>query len=405
MHVVFINQYYPPDVAPTGVLVRRVAEEMVALGHEVTVICGTSGYGGANQSGEMPSQGRNEVAVHRMKATRFGRSHVAGKVLDYLSFYVLSGVCLMRMRKPDVVISLTTPPYLSVLGRLGSFLRGAKHSHWVMDLYPDVLDAHGAFKRPFRGHSLLRVLAKLGWGGQRNIGVLTLGPDMRERTAKYVPPSVPQTWIPLWGTAEENAEPAIEEVDNLRKTRGWQPGQLVLMYSGNMGLGHRFPEFLEASAIVPEDVKIVFFGRGKRRTEIEAFQAKHPRKVELHDYVRSDDLAAHLRSADVHLVSLEPSWDGTMVPSKLQGIFAAGRPVIFVGSGTSSTGRWIVESGAGWVIAPGDIGALGSAIKEAADPAERKRRGRLAQDYALLHFDARTNGRAAALFLLGEPTI
>jgi colanic acid biosynthesis glycosyl transferase WcaI len=405
MHVVFINQYYPPDVAPTGVLVKKVAEEIAAWGHQVTVICGTGGYGGTSQSGYAPPEGHHDVTVRRMKATRFGRHHMGGKILDYLSFYALSGVCLMRMKKPDVVISLTTPPYLSVLGRIGSFLRGAKHSHWLMDLYPDVLDAHGAFKRPFRGHTLLRGLAKLGWGGRRNIGVLTLGPDMRKRAAKYISPSVPQTWVPLWGTTEELTEPTPEEVGILREKRGWESSHLVLMYSGNMGLGHRFSEFLEVSKMKPENVRFAFFGRGKRRTEIEAFQAKHPGIVELHDYVKSEDLAAHLRSADVHLVSLEPSWDGAMVPSKLQGIFAAGRPVIFVGSRTSSTGRWIIESGAGWVIAPGDIGALGSAIKDASDPVERDRRGRLARDYALLHFDARTNARASALFLLGEPAV
>jgi len=402
MHVVFINQYFPPDVAPTGVLVRKVAEEIAAMGHEVTVICGTGGYGGASEPEDSPNGGRTSPTMHRMPATRFGRSHAVGKVLDYLSFYVLSGICLLRMKKPDVVVCLTTPPYLSLLGRIGSFFRGAKHSHWVMDLYPDVLDAHGAFTRPFRGHTLLRLLAKLGWGGSRNIGVLTLGPDMHDRTAKYVPHSVPQIWIPLWGTTEENAEPAPEAVARLREARGWQPDDVVLMYSGNMGLGHRFREILDVSNILPENVKLVFFGRGKRRPEIETFQSDHPGKLELHDYVKSEDLAAHLRSADVHLVSLEPLWDGTMVPSKLQGIFAAGRPVIFVGSITSSTGQWIIGSGAGWVVAPDDVEALGAAIKEAGDPLERECRGRLASDYAARHFDATANASASARFLLGQ---
>lgn len=405
MHVVFINQYYPPDVAPTGVLLKRVAEEIVAMGHEVTVICGIGGYGGTSETADAPKGEQDKVIIQRMKATRFGRSHTAGKVLDYFSFYVLSGICLLKTSKPDVVVSLTTPPYLSVLGRFASFLRGAKHSHWVMDLYPDVLEAHGAFKGPFRGHTLLRSLAKLGWGGRRNIGVLTLGPDMHERAAEYVPQAIPQAWVPLWGTAGDGAAPPPEVVASLREKRGWKPGHLILMYSGNMGLGHRFSEFLEASGVMPENAKLVFFGKGKRRAEIEAFHTKHPEMVELHGYVSSEDLSAHLRSADVHLVSLEPSWDGAMVPSKLQGIFAAGRPVIFVGSRASSTGRWIEESGAGWVIAPGDIGALRSAIEEAGDAEERGRRGRLARDYAALHFDACANARASALFLVGSPAL
>ena len=401
MHIVLINQYFPPDVAPTGVVLERVAREIVALGHPVTVICGAGGYGGGAHLAESQRWSRHDIKVVRVAATRFGRLKAIGKLADYVSFYVLVSLQLMRIGKPGLVITLTTPPYLSLLGRLGAFLRGANHGHWVMDLYPDVLQAHGAFQKPLRGHRLMRLLARIGWGGSRNQGVLTLGPDMHERTCKYLRPGVRRKWVPLWGTAEGSVAPSTEEVERLRRERGWEPHQLVLMYSGNMGLGHRFGEFLEAARNAGPSVRFVFFGEGKRKTEIESFRKIHPGKVELHGYVGPGDLPIHLRSADVHLVSLEPSWDGTMVPSKLQGIFAAGRPVIFVGSRTSSTGQWIEESGAGWVIEPGEAGGLERAVRGAADPDERARRGRRAVEYARVHFDADTNARAAARFLLG----
>ena len=48
---------------------------------------------------------------------------------------------------------------------------------------------------------------------------------------------------------------------------------------------------------------------------------------------------------------------------------------MFVGSETCSIGQWIQESGGGWVVAPGDIEGLEQAIKEASDPAERRKRG------------------------------
>jgi glycosyltransferase involved in cell wall biosynthesis len=102
-------------------------------------------------------------------------------------------------------------------------------------------------------------------------------------------------------------------------------------------------------------------------------------------------LSAHLASGDVHLASLEPAWDGMMVPSKLQGIFAAGRPVLFTGSRTCSIGRWILESGAGWVCEPSDVEAHLAAMTEALDPDQRTRRGQAAEAFAAEHFSQEKN--------------
>ena len=122
------------------------------------------------------------------------------------------------------------------------------------------------------------------------------------------------------------------------------------------------------------------------------FAEAHPAaRIELHDYAPADQLLAHLQSADVHLASLEPSWNGTMVPSKLQGIFAAARPVIFIGSEESSIGRWVQESGGGWVVSAGDVGGMLEALEQASDPDERARRGRAALAFAEEHFDQYRN--------------
>jgi glycosyltransferase involved in cell wall biosynthesis len=149
--------------------------------------------------------------------------------------------------------------------------------------------------------------------------------------------------------------------------------------------------------------RFVFFGGGKRREEIRNFIRKHPGGfVELHDYVAPEMLGVHLRSADVHLVSLDAEWTGTMVPSKLQGIFEAERPVVFIGSPDSSIGCWVRESGGGWVVEPGDVAALAEAIEEAGNPQERARRGRAAKLFADLNFDRKTNVARVAEVLGGS---
>ena len=457
MHLVFLNQYYPPDAAPTGVMLKAVAERLVADGHGVTVLCAAGGYasgqrlkaetlktetenlqGPDGRADSSPIQNPN-LRILRIGATKLGRSTFVGKLLDYTFYYIGVAWKLMTMHpRPERIVALTTPPYLSVLARVISKLRGVDHAHWVMDLYPDVMAAHGMLEEKGYVYRVLTWLARFGFGGGRCVAVLTLGPDMAERVEKVMdqarsamPASSSQLssscvqWVPLWGT-EATAVTMARAIDelppsrDLRRERGWADNELVVMYSGNMGLGHRFREILkvaEGGADVeirndeadplsiqnPSKTRFVLYGGGKRREEIRDFIRKHPGgPVELHDYVAAEMLDAHLRSADVHLVSLDAAWTGTMVPSKLQGVFAAERPVIFIGSAGSSIGRWVSESGGGWVVDSTDVAALAEAIEEAANPQERARRGRAAKLFADLNFDRKTNVARVAEVLDGS---
>ncbi|WP_193212274.1 glycosyltransferase [Luteolibacter marinus] len=458
-----MNQYYPPDEAPTGLMLEAVAAALVAAGHRVTVLCAEGGYAGKSETLEsgtsppLPSSSSDNtdhrplttghshagLQVIRIGATRFGRGTFIGKLGDYASFYLGVAWRLLTLSpKPDRVLVLTTPPYLSVLARILSKLRGADHAHWVMDLYPDVMVAHGMIQEGSIPQRCLAWLTRWGFGGSRSAAIVTLGPDMAERVDRHLHGGKASEWVPLWSSEEGGAEGEGQRAEGesgasmphapcpmrsssleaegleLRRERGWEDDELILMYSGNMGLGHRFGEFLAAarelsSASAPcslppapcnRSVRFVFFGGGKRQAEIEQFMAANPgAAVELHDYVPRKQLAAHLRSADVHLASLEPSWRGTMLPSKLQGIFAAARPVIYVGSRESSTARWIGESGGGWVVEPGDSGSLVEVIGAACDPAEARARGAAAARFGLEHFNRDTNAaKLAGLFGRGS---
>ncbi len=478
MHLVFLNQYYPPDAAPTGVMLESVVRHLADEGHEVTVLCAPGGYTTAESKTETPeSRVQTERGIHsassslhsalhsplihivRIPATQFGRSSAIHKLIDYASFYLIVAWKLATLRPyPDRVVALTTPPYLSVLARLISKFLGADHAHWVMDLYPDVMVAHGMLKDGGWKHRLLTGIARWGFGGKRCATVLTLGPDMVERVAKVICSGMPAAiasssasqslpvhhqlstinhqpstiqWVPLWGgdSAKVVDEPlplvsaSLSQLSTtLRAQRGWLDDELIVMYSGNMGLGHRFGEFLEASlqtcsgtsatvtntldsnsqlttfnSQLSSIIRFVFYGGGKRRVEIESFISQHPDcRIELHDYAPMENLSAHLQSADVHLASLDTAWSGTMVPSKLQGIFAVGRPVIFVGSSQSSIGRWVIESGGGWVVEPGDVSGLLEALNEVRDRAVRTARGNAAAEFAKIHFDKNTNTRRVA---------
>lgn len=394
MRVLLVNQFYPPDMAPTGQCLHDLARCLVGRGHSVEVLCSRGSYDGG---GEYPaSEVLDGVLVQRVAALAFGRRGV-GRAADYASFLVAAaGRGLVERRGYDLTLCLTTPPYVGwVVPRALGRRRGGV-AQWVMDLYPDVLAAHGSIAA---GGVVFRALRWLARGQLRRSSlVLALGERARETALLLAGGGVRVEAVPLWSPFE--GEPAAEAVRSWRERRGWLDGEVVLLYSGNMGLGHRLEEFLAvAGGSRGEGAVWAFAGGGRRRVEVERFLAEHrSARVQLLPYVSREELAASLAAADVHLVSLRSHWQGLIVPSKLQAAFGLGRPVVFVGPRESEPADWIAESGGGWVVAEGDVEGLRAAVASASDPAERLRRGEAGRAYGRLHFDrARNTARIAEL--------
>jgi glycosyltransferase involved in cell wall biosynthesis len=385
LRLLLINQFYPPDVAPTGQLLHDLARELVARGHEVDVLCSRRAYQGGDRH---PAAERLDGVRVRRVAAPFGEPRgLAARIADQLGFLALAFVHGLRAERPDVVVALTTPPFIGALAKGLARLRGAAHAHWVMDLYPDVLRAHGVLA-PGTALRLLRALASWQYAGARC--VIALGDGMAATLAPGL--RAPLHAVPLWGE-DHDAEGLAGAARRLRDERGWPQDELVLLYSGHVGLAHGVAEFLAAAgALGPRGPRWVFAGGGPRRGEVEAFARAHPEvRLELLPYVPRERLAASLAAADVHLASLTAGWQGLVVPSKLQAAFALGRPVLFVGPRENDVAAWIVESGGGWVVPQGDTDGVLAAVRQASDPAQRAARGARALDYARRHFDRRTN--------------
>ena len=396
MRIVLLNQFYPPDLAPTGHYLHDVARALVAAGHDVTVVASQRAYGGGG--GFAADERVDGVRVRRLAGTGFGRGDLAGKLADYLGYYLQLAGVLARGERPDLVVALTTPPYLGLLAKWTAQLRGARHAHWVMDIYPDVMRAHGMLDGA--AYRALQKLASHALGGAGV--VLTLAPGMAAGLRAYTDPRTPVEWVPLWTPEGLEPWPAGQNVP-LRAERGWSAERLVLLYSGNLGLGHRFEEFLAAAAALGANgPRWAFAGAGRARPRIERFIAEQPAlPVELLDNVPAERLREHLCSADVHLMSLEPSWEGTLLPSKLQASLAVGRPVLYVGDPRGDLARWIAESGAGWVVAPGASAELLAALAAAADPHARAARADAALRARVGRFGRAENIARAAQLLVG----
>jgi colanic acid biosynthesis glycosyl transferase WcaI len=336
--------------------------------------------------------------VRRLSGGRFSRARASGRVGSYAVFMAAVAREMLRPGfRADVVVSQTTPPFVGLPVSVAARVRRIAHVHWVLDVYPDVLVAAGMIRPDRLIFRVLRLLA--GQQYRRASLVLTLGPYMEARVRAAAPAGTRIVHVPVWGTTPIGLVSA-NLVAEARRANGWSQSDLVLLYSGNMGLGHSLGEFLEAARrLGPRGPVWAFAGSGPRRQEVEAFVASHPTaRIQLLSAVPQGGLAAALSAADVHLVSLRSAWQGLMIPSKLQGAFAVGRPAVFVGGRENEAAEWIEESGGGWVVPEGDVEALLASVRAAAEAAERSRRGLAALEFARTRFDREANcGRIADL--------
>ncbi|QDU67137.1 glycosyltransferase family 4 protein [Engelhardtia mirabilis] len=380
--ILFVNQYYWPDVASTGQHLTDLAEHLAAHGHEVRVVCSRGKYD-RGQAQAPAREVRAGVEIRRLRATSFGkRRTLVHRALDYVSFHALAAFEVARSRWADVVVTLTTPPLLGLCGRLAQITSGAKHVHFVMDLHPDaefelgMVSPRSALGRLLDwgcGHPMRRAEANVVLGPYQGARVAAKGVDA-DRIHE----------IPVWSRADEVTP--IDHADNpLREAQGWSE-RFVVMYSGNAGLVHQFEELLDAAQRLDREapeVLFAFVGGGPRRPEIEAqARALGLSNVSFADYVPREQLSHSLCAADVHFMSLRPEQTGVAVPGKLQGILASARPVLFVGAERCESADTIRDARAGLTFTPGDGQALADAILALRAEPDRRRmmgeRGRAA---------------------------
>jgi colanic acid biosynthesis glycosyl transferase WcaI len=199
--------------------------------------------------------------------------------------------------------------------------------------------------------------------------------------------------IGVWSDQEE-VKPVARELNAYR--REWDIGERTLiMYSGNFGIGHDVETFLKAARELQNDdrIRFAFVGGGKKKEQVERFVHEHGLESTciIAPYQPRERLDELLSAADAHLVSLLEGVEGIMVPSKLFGILAAGRPAIFIGDERSEISLVIVENQCGASVRQGDVDALISTIRGYADDpgscveAGGRARNALVEEHGAIH--------------------
>jgi len=345
MQVLLINQFFWPDTAATGQLLADITREIDPKVHAVTVSCGASLYG-AEDTASPPL-----VKIVQCGGVAFSRGRI-GRVVSYASFFASAAIRGVRGPKPALVVTLTTPPLISLLGTLLKSLRGSRHFIWEMDVYPDIAVSLNVLKPRSVVTRLIGTVAD--FSRKRADGIIALGDEMK---ARLVARGIPEHKIFVaenWADGREIVPGPFEE------------GPLVVHYSGTFGLAHEQHTIAEVMRQLRDDhrFRFVFVGGGARRVRLEEFcRAEGIGNAEFRPSASRSELSRSLAEGHVGLVTQIADTAGAIVPSKTYGIMAAGRPILYVGPESATPARVLERHGCGWRIEPGDVAGMVRLLK------------------------------------------
>ena len=382
--IVFVNRSYWPDIEATGQLLTQLCEGL-ADEFQVEVVAGLPNSLSADAPADWKSQTvHNGVRIHRLRHLQLPKRRIILRIANYLSFQWSVRRMLKRLGQPDVLVFETDPFTLATeAGRLMD--RGpVRVVGYLQDIHPDVGVAMGKVPSNRYVRSIRRELFDVY---HRCDQMVVLSSDMRQLLLEDgIAPDRVQV-IPNWADVKRISP--LEGHNAFRQKHGLVD-KFVVMYSGNFGLTQRLDHFVQAAAQLTDDPRIhfVFVGRGSLEQALRRqVQQLGLTNVTITGYQPLSGLNVSLNAADLHLVPLTAQLTRCLMPSKLYGILAAGRPLLTNAPAESELHRLTVQHKVGLVVQPQRIDQIVQQIRWAsAHPQEMQQLGHNARNLALQQF-------------------
>ncbi len=359
MRVLLLNQYFPPDTAATAKMAALVAQAL-ARRASVVVLAGRPSYDPAER--HRPYLWRRDrqgdVAVERVGSTVFTRLRMLGRVCNFLSYLALA-VPRALAADADVVLAMTDPPVAGIAGAFVATVRRRQFIYNVRDLYPEMAVAAGLLRSELLAEAWERLHR---WALRAADLVVVLGEDMRERiVAKGIPAE--RVVVVRDGAPARTVSPAVDQrvVREIRGDFGF-----VVLHAGNLGFSGAWDTLVRAAALLDGGgAGFVFVGAGAAVPRVRALAASANGRVRFLPFRLASDVPSVLAAGDLHVVTVRRGLEGVVVPSKLYGILAAGRPVLAVAPEGSDAARIVRRYGCGFVADPDRPDAVAQAVREA----------------------------------------
>ncbi len=389
MRILFLCQYFPPEMGAPAARTFEHARNWVKAGHDVTVVCGKPNH----PDGVVPPKYRgpllyreNMEGIDVLRCWLYATPNrgVFKRSIAFLTF-MLSAMFFgsFASGKSDVVVA-TSPQLLCALaGYVVSVLKRKPFVFEVRDLWPKQIIDLGAVRNPI-------IIGLLTWAEmflyRRAKAIVTVSPATADEiAARGIPRD--KLFTVTNGINERFFAPR-GRLGPLRDTYGWND-DIVVMYIGTHGLSQGLTTIIETAEMLQdrEDIRFVFAGQGAEREMLmEMVHAKKLRNVQFLPMQTKEKMPEFYAAADICLVPLKKrDYFLYNIPSKMFEIMACARPIILGVEGQSL--EILNEASAGVAVDPENARAYADAIRKLADDPElRASYGKNGCEYVLRHY-------------------
>jgi colanic acid biosynthesis glycosyl transferase WcaI len=352
--IVVVSQHYLPDRSTTAAIMSAIAGHL-AKEAPVLVLSGTPG----SKSAEPVNSG--EPTVVEIKNRMAGKAALLKRAIAEVSFTLRTALALLiRLRRGDVVLTVTAPFMLPYAVAAAARLRSARSILIMHDLYPDVLVMAGVLQPTSIVTKAIHVANSLMFSALN--AVVTIGRDTEQRLLRYRGMTREKIcFIPNWATLVPRVRPI--SADNSYRPAA---ARFVVGLSGNLGFTHDPAVVFDAAQLMrgEGDIHFLLSGWGVGFEQLRAMQSKASLpNVTLVERVVDDELEEFLSAADIWLIPYRQNVAGVSVPSRFYNLLASGRPVIIIAEPEAEVAQTIAEHRVGWVVAPGRPDALAETIR------------------------------------------
>lgn len=340
--ILIINRTFPPALGATGRVACDLALYLRKQGHKITIV--------TTADDKKHDQAKN-LDVIRVEADQHPKDS-----WDYYKILRSLKRATKKLPRHDIVISMTDPPLLAVAGQSIAKKMKAKHIHWAMDLYPDLLPVLGKNIRPF----FYKIIDGMMFRTMKKVDVLVpisncMARYLSHKSISRKKMQVIENWPDKYLLGEQDSQSLMDH----QKFR--------ILYAGTIGLAHEFDTVISAAIYFQKtdpDIEFIFTarGRGYRSFEKKAKQAGL-KNIQFISPQPSKKLNALMNAGDLHLVTMKQSAAGKLFPSKFYSACAAARPILYIGPAACDIHRKISTYHCGATIRNGDSRILVNAIK------------------------------------------
>ena len=376
MRILLLNLYIPPDTSATAKMANSVVEAL-SIAHSMTVLCGRPSYDPTERRAWRPYQTElaGRASIIRTGSTAFPRFDMKKRAVNYLS-YVALAIPRALFLPCDAVLAMTDPPFQGIVGAIVAMLKRKPYVYNIRDMYPDMAIG-GSLVEP---GSLAQVWEKLHrWALRRATRLVVLGEDMR---ARIIAKGVESARVLIVRDGTKILPPTIAllapDPEVVRAIRG--SFSFVLVHAGNLGFYGAWNTLVTAARILASDgVGLVFVGDGAQRSQIEAAAAGSG-NIRFLEFFPASKIPSVLAAADAHVITVKRGLEGVVVPSKIYGILAAGKPIVAVAPTGTDAVSLGVQRGFAVAADPDRPAEVVSAVRAlASDPNKLKAMGEAAR--------------------------